>query len=797
MPSPRRLLFCHQLAIHCLFVLCGGSILAALPAAGLVDTLVLGSTESEQAHRCTTENSETLTGGLGEPARQLLPPATENYQGGSVAFTMKVDPDKPNYLTARFWGSDRTRTRLILFCEGKQVGYRHIGDIDLLDIPNGSPADAGRFFYVTTPLPEAMTQGRQELHCEIRATGPIWGYGTTFAQYQKPMTEPSAGIYRVYTHTEGCFVPPPGEKQGVAPADPPVRQSPGPEVLDVVRARVNKEIAGLLARNELNQQQLWVLARAYQIKWTPAYHQPDVLKKAVATLDATFVDFRRDPKTVQAGKAIYNGDWFGIGPAATALVLLAEPLQGAFDEKIVGANGTPRREGWAEMFAACRDWHRQHRRQYTNQSMISDTYGLYLPNRAVALLDPPKALPEAQALRYLYESAGLQPWLGSDKDNAPLEPLGANYFQLTAKGLTRELGFVGYYGEVLDWMTAMYNASRPAVGAPGDAKLKAALIRAARARAPFRYPALDDDGNRAMRAETIVGWRDPDHYPGDVTYTQRPTWDASAIEATAATLDPVLLGGVQQMFDDNQFFATVAHQMKETSLRATASLLDIPDEYELIKAQAPSASRLPLAPGQPDFVFTDEEDGVLALKHGADILYASLYWRAHYAINGLARVHFIQPDMDRIAVIHEDTQFTPSGDFHTRQDWIDMGSARGGLKYPGDLHSANAGEKLPIAKVPAGVAFKADDENVYAGRGDFYTLRYGRYLIGMNMTADRSFNLAVPDMGSGHATALAPHDAEIRDGQVKVGPRSTAVLYLSEEKAAVAPVVRQETSGQP
>jgi hypothetical protein len=782
MLSLRRLLFRHRFAIRCLVALCGGPISAVLHAAGPVDTLALGSAESEKAHGFTTENSETLTGGLGEPARQLLPPATATYTGGSVAFTMKVDPDQPNYLTARLWGSDRTHTRLILFCEGKQIGYRHIGDIDLLDIPNGSPADAGRFFYVTTPLPEAMTRGRQELHCEIRATGPIWGYGTTFARYQKPMTEPSAGIYRVYTHTEGCFVPPTGEKQGVAPANPPVCPSPGPELLNVVKARVNKVITGLLARDELDQQQLWVLARAYHIEWTPAYHQPEVIKKALATLDATFVDFRRDPTTVQAGKAIYNGGWFGIGPAATALVLLANPLRGTFDETIVGAGDTTRREGWAEMFVACRDWHREHRRQYTNQSMISDTYGLYLPNRAVALLDPPKALPEAQALGYLYESAGLQPWLGSEKDNAPLEPLGANYFQLTAKGLTRELGFVGYYGEVLDWMTAMYNASRPAVGAPGDAKLKAALIKAARARAPFRYPTVDDDGNRAMRAETIVGWRDPDHYPGDVTYTQRPTWDASAIEATAATLDPVLLGGVQQMFEDNQFFATVAHQMKETSLRATASLLDIPDEYALIEAQGPSATRLPMAPGQPDFVFSDEEDGVVAIKHGADMLYTSLYWRAHYAINGLARVHFIQPDMDRIAVVHEDTQFTPSGDFHTRQDWIDMGSARGGLKYPGDLHSADAGEKLPIAKVPAGVAFKPGDENVYAGRADFYTLRYGQYLIGMNMTADRTYDLAIPETGAVQATALEPRDAQIRDGNVKVGPQSTAVLYLGEEK---------------
>jgi hypothetical protein len=68
-----------------------------------------------------------------------------------------------------------------------------------------------------------------------------------------------------------------------------------------------------------------------------------------------------------------------------------------------------------------------------------------------------------------------------------------------------------------------------------------------------------------------------------------------------------------------------------------------------------------MTPGQPDFVFTDEEDGVVALKNGEEILYASLYWRAGNAINFLARVHDAQPSFDRIAVVGEATEFEPSG----------------------------------------------------------------------------------------------------------------------------------------
>lgn len=134
-----------------------------------------------------------------------------------------------------------------------------------------------------------------------------------------------------------------------------------------------------------------------------------------------------------------------------------------------------------------------------------------------------------------------------------------------------------------------------------------------------------------------------------------------------------------------------------------------------------------------------------ALKHGKDILYVSLYWRARPAINFLARVHLINPSFDRIAVVHEDIEFQPSGQSYARPDWVNMGFGNGGLAYPGNLHSAETGESLPIAKYPEGVPFKPGQESPYAGRGSFYQLRYENYLIGMNMTKDKSYSLNVTD----------------------------------------------------
>jgi hypothetical protein len=288
---------------------------------------------------------------------------------------------------------------------------------------------------------------------------------------------------------------------------------------------------------------------------------------------------------------------------------------------------------------------------------------------------------------------------------------------------------------------------------------------------------VDDDGNRAMRIEAVVGWRDGGHYPGDVAYAERVSWDGSPLGWVAATLDPDGIGYAQQMFADNQFFAAIRDHMRETGLRVTASLLPVPEEYELIKSQSPQLKRLPMSPGQPDFVFSDEEDGVVAIKNGSEIFYASLYWRARNAVNFLARVHFTTPTVDRIAVVAEEAQFEPNGAFYMRPDQVNFGFANGGPKYPVDMHSAEAGEKLPIAKLPPGAHFRPGDESVFAGRADFYVLRYGNYLIGMNTRTDKTFELKLPtsivkakDLASGKTVKLAE--------TITVSPRSTVALQL-------------------
>ena len=752
-------------------------------AAAHSDTIQFGNAPSEKQHHFLIDYSNVEKGGLDESSRRLLAPETAGYIGGKMSFRMKVDAEKQNYLTVRFWGSDADNSMILLFCEGKQVGYRHLGDIDFVWLGNGLAPLPGRFFYVTIPIPLSQSNGKTEINLELRSYGDIWGYGETFDKYQRNMDKPSRGIYNAYTHTETCFVPAKTEKQGSAIMNPPIEKANGQAVIGQVKDLVNKELTNYIKKNKpLSQLEIWFLADAYDVKWTVAYHNPEVVTKVAASIDAYYIEFLKNPKLAYNGPGVYNEEWLAVGPIARGIRGLWPELKPTMDVTFDNGNGqqVSRRKAWAELMNAGLQFGITHRRQYTNQSMIIDLFA-YHTNRALALIDPDKALPESKMLHYLHESVGLTPWLGIETANGPDRPLGDNYWQLTAKGLTKELGFVGYYGEVLDWVNELYKATCN-VGDPnsGDKQIKQQLLKMMMARSYFRYPALDNSGNRAMRAEAVVGWRDAGHYPGDILYGDRGTaWDATPLMTAANTLDPIAIGFAQQLLEDNQFFKAIEEKLRfGNGIRNARSLLFVPDEYELLKNSAPVATRLPMTKSSPDFVFADEEDGVVAIKNDDEILYASLYWRARVAVNKLAKVHYITPTMDRISNIYIESIFEPSGMEVTRQNMTNLGfsSARDWYK---DIESAHTGDLMPVARIPEGVKYNKGDENVYAGRAQFYLMRYGKYLVAMNSSKDKIFDVTLPvDMKN--SVDLTNNKKPVTEGVYKLAPMTTVVYYTHE-----------------
>ena len=743
------------------------------------DILQFGNMKSEAKHALNSRQSEVYKGGLNETARRMLPKEVPSYDGGTLAFRMKVDPVKQNYFTVRCFGSEKDKSMLMLFSEGKQVGYRHLGDIDLLSLGNGEASFVGRYYYVTLPIPLKHTKGKKNVNLEIRSYGEIWGYGETFERYQKNMVEPTLGIYKAYTHTEPCFVSDKDEKQGVVP-ELKIRKTPGVEVLGALKNRVNNELNDIMAKTTpLSQLEMWFLTDAYSVTWTPAYQNGNVASQIIFSIDDFYKRFLNDSSLVYSDKQVYNNEWLITGPISRAIRKLWKQLEPLADRTFDNGKGQliTHRKAWAELMQASLKYSTTHRRRYTNQSMIIDMF-MYDCNKALALLDPKNALPEYQTLKYLHESIGLTPWLGRETPNGPEKPLGDNYLQLTHKGLTKEIGFVGYYGEVLDWVVDIYKSTCvPSFPSTGDAQIREQLIKMMRARSYFRYPSQDEDGNRAMRIEAVVGWRDASHYPGNITYGDRAiAWDATPLMTAAITLDSCAVGMAQQMINDNQFFNMVDKKLEMKGIRVTKSLLHIPDEYELIMKQKPVKFQLPMTKGMPDFVFSDEEDGVIAVKNGDEILYASLYWRARNAVNNLAKVHYITPTIDRIANLYIETDFEDSGLRYVRPNWVNLAFSSGREWYKG-INSAHEGDILPIAKIPDGIKYKIGDENSYAGKCNFYRMQYGNYVVGMNCTKDKTYQLSLPASDK-QLFNLSDNKKLVKENSIKVAPMSTVVLYV-------------------
>ncbi|MDQ1072898.1 Tat pathway signal sequence domain protein [Streptomyces canus] len=926
-----------------------------------LDVVVLGDADSETAHSLTATLSDTVTGGLGQPARVLNPSVPASYWGGTLTFDVAVRPTGTTYVTVRLWGDDHDDTsdeaasgtnmwRLQLFCEGKQVGYEDQGAVDSLDILDTAPRTPGRFFFHTLPLPERMTAGKDKVTLEIRAMGRIWSYGQDASQLYRTMTTPSRGIYRVYTHTDPCFVPPKGEVQGTAP-DPKTRTG-GEEVLDAIRARVQKDQRDLLTTTDPATLDGWAmqsLAEGYLWSGSPAHQNPAALDRVLQAIDGRYLAWKSDA-TVMTGS---DQQWQGFGRVGLVLALLWEHLGDRLDAQVTGspytitnpsfengagtptawqmpgwaaagggtwardttvsrsgtaslklqvgttngysyvnsgarvkigsgtytygawirtdgvtgpgahidplfydANGklvgsdhkvyaskgthdweyvrfvfdtpvgatrmemhlrlsgpgtawfddvtlvapadttTPvppvRKDAYVDMLRSSRDYWRQHFPHYSNQAQIC-AIGLYQTNRGLKLLAPDLALPEDRARDYLYQSIGMVPYLGpEDADGNPTKPLGDSYYQVTKAGLTRELGYVGSYGEVIDWLVMMYESVTRGHQGQEAPELREQMVRMTKARGSFRVIDVDKDHCRISRIETVIGWRN-EVYPGETAYASRTAWDSNPVMSAAVFKDPDIVGWTQEMVADGQLHPQLhlqaTHPWTRVGLNALRFLSrDLP-EFQSLPARP---GRIPTAWGRPDFVLTDEENGCVAVKNGEELLFASLYFRSRQGVNNYARIHHVTPVDQRSATVRERSAGTTDQTF-TARDWVlwdyainDPGASHippGGFPPPGDtLHQALEGDVYHLAPVPddvpdptLGVHFDGV-ETMLVGRAPFYLCEYGDYLIAMNTSTDKTVTL--PERPAfGPARDLVTGKTVGAGHRPRLGPLSTLVLH--------------------
>lgn len=750
-------------------LLLGMAALSCFAQSQTIDEIVFGNAASEAMHALSADRTKTIKGGLDETARQLLPLSPASWDGGSITFIMKVDPDKQNYVTARLWGSDfstNTGHNLVLYAEGKQVGYRRESDYDLLNATETEPQAPGRFFYETRPLPLSMTKGRTSISLTIAALGSIYNYGEQWEKYQRILNEPTRGIYRVYTHTGMRFEPSATEKQGIAPKGRMHSSNVGPEVIaqskEIVIERLNKILKSEPNKDSRN---LGLLSEAYNVAWTPAYQNPITIEHILVEGDRLAELFAAD--------ANYTGGWMGAAALGEAIMRtwpeIGSHLDTPFEGKIIDKT---RREVWSKALKQSIEYWRAHRRGFTNQSMLVDG-GIYRANRGLILINPSMALPEEQALRYVRESVGVEPWRDCDiisqNDDRPANYNGDHHYLITKKGLSRELGWVGSYGETILTITCEL------AEITGDELIRRQLAKLQNARFVFRYPYIDMDGNYGLKLSAEIDGRHS-HYPQlGVAYAApqsiREHWGMET--AYMLPEDRAVVGATQRFITDGYYFEHIQKRLKDSTL----GLMRNVNEYEKVKDLPYVPYKFPMEDGQPDFVFADEENAVIAIKHGDTRLFMNLYFRAENAVNNVAKIMEITPVLTRLVTAKIQSKVIGTGEFYTRPDYVDW--IRGDASYrtpPGPkIHQAWAGEKLPISTPPGGQVHTEGKFGHYVGRPAFYWLAYGDYLIGLNTTETQTYTLPVTGTGT-YLDLVTGKDVIPQNGEVKVSPLSTIVL---------------------
>ena len=739
--------------------------LACAGARASLDGVRFGDEPSEKAHGVTAENAPAKKAALGEPCRRIGP-------DGSLAFDLRCDPGKQNYLTVKFWGSDSEMATLFLFDGGRRIGK--YGDASPeLDLGMGGAAFPGRFYYTTYLLPRSMTAGKDTVRVKLGAVGALSPYESHPRKRERPLKGLTRGIYRAYSDTDPFFRADADEAQGrEPPAQPRARPEGFPDVKQlqhqladavaglknwqvygpawdeaVARGKVPAAVLGAIAPgakptqaktaeewkdaaalpttqgNAVDLNVLAIFAQAYQGRWSRHFHDPELLDRVVKGLDCyaalqgsngsffnkTWVG---GPQRRPAAGSALEG--FGTQGLGRALLLVRRELEEKklldqpIDEDADPATPPVPRR---EAWATMFARHRDFLASAAGRGHAGNQDMAQMTSLWLAN-EAARALVPGQGWPREKALTYVRAAVGLERN-----PLGG--YWVTRKGLALEPwgtlggGYCGNYGLMcVHEITGLAEIT-------GDPAVQGRALEAIHAASHFYYPDVDEHGHPCLKKEGIISTRNT-KWPCVTDYG----WD---YYAAGGLKDPLAVRAFQLALAEGVMpsVAPGAHVVDELK-----DLVRGMEHLETVLALPPTDARLPMEPDQPDFAWADEQGAAVAVKHRGARMYVSLNWRRgfkddkrdaeHTRVNNTARVHFTTPTVDRIATI--------------------------AMESP-------------------------------QGFGKLYVCRYGDYLIGMNLTDETEFTLPVPP-GVDTAKDLVSGKALELKTPPRIPPSTTLVLYL-------------------
>ncbi|WP_199615817.1 LamG-like jellyroll fold domain-containing protein [Paenibacillus alkalitolerans] len=411
-------------------------------------------------------------------------------------------------------------------------------------------------------------------------------------------------------------------------------------------------------------------------------------------------------------------------------------------------------------------------------------------------------------------------------------PYGKHYTGLTDGGLTRENGYVANYGEAANYLVTYYYKT---LNHTGDEEMNDEIMKAAlksiHARGFVRYPSLNDDGKRVMRAEQVTDERNQTisglHMYGarvgfgmgmqfaslEMAMAQNeqkysgPEWDEYWQYAREA------VGFVQQQLADHQLL-----HVKDFGNRGSMSGPDflLAETYQYVTADRANYSRvggnvmagvvLPhsdfdyykpeeiaaLGVNPEDyeqFAWADIDNMYVSVRDDDIRMFGSLFYRNRgMASNGRLRV--MKDSYDHIVQIATNNKFKYE-DYYLRAPYIDWDFQSNRASNWSGAPQALAGEPAPASYQPGVGTVNRDNfevDNPYSGYPELSTSRYGKYFIIFNTTRDeygnkQTFDVELPADFTGTAVLdlVSGTNVPVANGKVTVAPKTAMVLKLTSD----------------
>jgi len=732
----------------------------------LSDTIVFGDAASEAAHGFSEAESATATGALGEPCRRIGP-------NGHLTFRLTCDPEKQNCLTVKLWGSDTGRGQLYLYDGEKRIGgYQRMWPE--LDLMRDEPAFPGRFIYSTYLIPEEMTRGKREVTLRIGSTGQPTPYSRS--RKEADQRDLSRGIYRAYVGTDPFVVPAPDEKQGRAPEPAaPLQHPQGLSPIEHLHHQIDLAVARMLkwqyygeewdqwvaegtapaglsggivirgAKSNKWTAEEWrdgaarrmggnrvcmlvpeVYARAYHAKWSRCHQDRRLIDRVVRALD-----YFRVAQGYNGGfDDIWSRKWVGgpkrrragnclegfghMGIGAAFLLMKQEIERSRCLDELVDEDDNPNTPSVPRRDA----WTRLFQ---GSRDFLTTTRG-HAPNQDIA-----NQVASYLSNLCLRELSPEQAW-PEDKIRkyayaaCGFEPSIYGGTWISRKGISCEPhgtlngGYCGNYGEVTEPLCYLAQLT-------GDKRIEQRALQVAHTHALFRYPSLDAEHRPVLRKEGVITWRN-NFTPGKISY-------GGNAHAAAVLGDRLSLRELQLALQHGHFYRIDLDRYWAHLQGTTVTLMRAVDHLEQAMELPASAARLPFEAGRPDFAWADEEAAAVVVRHHGERLMMSLNWRhgfqgrkralGNVQVNNIARTHYTTPSIDRIANV------------------------------------------------------RMESRDGFAG---FYVCRYGKYLVGMNASGSKTYELPIPPDWP-RARDLVSGRIFQQGGTAVVPARTTVVLCTS------------------